>query len=92
MTHFVREIQLQAFTSFVNNQVTWLNDFQMVHINEGASTLWIRSELQSSISTITTHQKFISSPKRLNSVEALHKKVLERCQRTIVDKQSLAIE
>jgi len=62
MTPFVGDIQLRAFTSFVNNQITWLNSFQMVHTNEGASTLWIRSELQSSISSITTHQKnyFIS--------------------------------
>jgi hypothetical protein len=45
MTPFVGEIQLRTFTSFVNNQVTWLNSLQTVHTNEGASTLWIKSEL-----------------------------------------------
>jgi hypothetical protein len=77
MTPFVGHIQLRAFTSFFNNQVTWLNGFQTVHTNEGSSTLWIISELQSSISSITTHQKFLSSLERLNSIEALHKKVIE---------------
>ena len=42
---YVGDIQLRAFTSFVNNQVWWKEDYDTIKTNEVEKTLWIRGEL-----------------------------------------------
>jgi len=42
---FVGDVQLRAFTSYVNNHVKWKNAFKSIHTNEEGCQLWIRVEL-----------------------------------------------
>jgi len=44
ITPIVGDIQLRAFTYFVNNQVSRRNAFLSVQQNEWNSTLWVRGE------------------------------------------------
>ena len=41
---YLGDVQLRAFSSFVNNHVQWENYFQKICHNEASSNLWIRSE------------------------------------------------
>jgi len=44
ITPIVGDIQLRAFTYFVNNQFFWRNAFLFAQQNEQSSTLWVRGE------------------------------------------------
>jgi hypothetical protein len=66
ITPFFGDIQIRSFTSFVNNHITWRNDFQTVHKNEVNASLWIRGEPLDANTIIKNHQDLLSHPEWAN--------------------------
>lgn len=58
---YVGYVQLQAFTSFVNNQVKWKETFYTINTNEAKKILCIRGELHPVQQVIQSYTKFILS-------------------------------
>lgn len=60
LTPIVGDIQLKAFTSFVNNQVAWRNALLSIQHNEHNSKLWIRGEPLDIPTFLDDYQEFLN--------------------------------
>jgi hypothetical protein len=68
ITPLVGDIQIRAFTSFVNNHFRWRNAFQTLRKNEVNASLWIRGEPLDARTIIKKHQDLLSQPERANRI------------------------
>jgi hypothetical protein len=79
----VGDIQIQALTSFLNNQITWHNDFLDAKHNEDNRLLWIRPEPQNAATFVAEYYQFLKKPGMIQYIQQLQTTVLQYCQRII---------
>jgi hypothetical protein len=71
----VGDIQIQAFTSFLNNQIIWKDDFLAAKHNEDNHLLWIRPEPQNVSTFVTEYYQFLKKPGMTQHIQQLQKSV-----------------
>jgi hypothetical protein len=76
----VGDIQIQALTSFLNNQITWQNDFLAAKHNEDNHLLWIRPEPQNAASFVAEYYQFLKKPRMIQYIRQLQTTLLQDCQ------------
>ena len=89
---YLEDVQLRAFSSFVNNHVQWENYFHTISQNEGSSNMWIRSEPQSSRVLLMFHGRRLTSPMKTQQLMELQEKVISICFNQISKQQHLSLE
>jgi hypothetical protein len=89
---YVGDVQLRAFTYFVNNQEKWWNSFHTIQKNEGEATLWIRGEPHTPVTIFNIHRHLLSSSYKTRKVTELQRFVIDSCVKTINDQTLFALE
>ena len=67
----VGDIQIWAFTSFLNNQIIWQDDFLAAKHNEDNCLLWIRPEPQNVATFVTEYYQFLKKPVMTQHIQQL---------------------
>jgi hypothetical protein len=67
----VGDIQIQALTSFLNNQITWQNDLLATKHNEDNRLLWIRPEPQNVATFVVEYYQFLKKPGMIQYIQQL---------------------
>jgi hypothetical protein len=88
----VGDIQIRALTSFLNNQITWQNDFLAAKHNEDNRLLWIRPEPQNAATFVAEYYQFLKKPGMIQYIRQLQTTVLQDCQQFIKSTEIAALQ
>jgi hypothetical protein len=76
----VGDVQLQAFTSFLLNQILWQGDFSAAKKNEDNRLLWIRPEPQGVATFISQYYAFLKKEGMTEHIQQLQSEVIQDCE------------
>lgn len=85
---YVGDIQLHAFSSFVQNQVRWELAYSSAKHNEKNVTLWVRGELKRPHVILEQHAALLESPRVVNAINGFQDEVIVACLHTIKSNQT----
>jgi hypothetical protein len=88
----VGDIQIRALTSFLNNQITWQNDFLAAKHNEDNRLLWIRPEPQNVATFVAEYYQFLKKLGMIQYIQQLQTIVLQDCQQFIKSTEIAALQ
>jgi len=69
---FIGDVQIQAFISFVGNQIKWKKAWNTFEQNEKNCELWVRGELENAFFAFHRHNRFARQPDVPSTLKFIH--------------------